>query len=68
METAMLEQPCRAAQEIATSGRAAPAAPQRGEPGAAGIVVDTTLIAELALTFDLDRLVAEAINDPFRRR
>lgn len=36
------------------------------EPRAEGIV-DAALIAELALTFDLDALVAEAQIDPFRR-
>jgi hypothetical protein len=31
------------------------------------IVADAALMAELALTFDLDTLVAEALIDPFRR-
>ena len=32
-----------------------------------GMVADRTLLAELALTFDLDVLVAETERDPFRR-
>ena len=33
----------------------------------AGIAAIAALIAELALTFDLDALVVEAETDPFRR-
>ena len=38
------------------------------EPRVDSAAADAALIAELALTFDLDALVAEGQADPFRRR
>ncbi|HUZ73235.1 MAG TPA: hypothetical protein VMU87_09625 [Stellaceae bacterium] len=53
-----------------TASRTAAATPQRTTPNAprvAGEASDAALLAELALTFDLEALVAEAQADPFRR-
>jgi hypothetical protein len=62
----MLEQGQVASMERSASAFDTAAADAR-EPGAAGILIDAALIAELARTFDLDILVAEAPADPFRR-
>jgi len=65
----MLDHPIVGAAAM-TASRTAAATPQRTTPNAprvAGEASDAALLAELALTFDLEALVAEAQADPFRR-
>ncbi len=67
----MFDHPVVGAAAMTPSRAAAAAVPPQHTtqdlPSNAGDVSDAALLAELALTFDLDALVAAALVDPFRR-
>lgn len=63
----MLEERNYGATVMTASHFASSAASVAHEPCADSIFADAALIAELALTFDLDALVTEGQIDPFRR-